>query len=73
MENVYLSKNQVDVVLAPKNDGLAYEQLLSKFNISCNNALIHCLSRTCMFEYWNHGMSGQGSIKTTYLQCMRYH
>ena len=50
----------VDVVLARKNDGLTYEQLISKFNISCRNALIHCLSRTCMIEYWDHGMPGQG-------------
>lgn len=59
-ENGYLTKNQVNIVLARKNDGLAYEQLISKFNISCKNALIHCLLRTCMIEYWNHGMAGQG-------------
>lgn len=60
-----LTKNQVDIVLARKNDGLTYKELISKFNISCKNALIHCLLRTCMIEYWNHGIAVQG---TNYLR-----
>ena len=56
----YLSEIQVSVVFDRLNLNLTYSQLLKKYNISCNKALVHCLLRTSMLEYWIPGMQGEG-------------
>ena len=57
----YLSKQQVKIVEARKNDKLSYNKLIEKFGISGRTALVHCLIRTCSLLFWNHGMTGEGN------------
>ena len=55
----YLSKQQVKIVEARKNDKLSYNKLLETFGISGRTGLVHCLIRTCSLLFWNHGMAGE--------------
>lgn len=60
----YLSDIQVQILNARLFQKKTYREILSLFNLSCFNVLVHCFKRTAQLEYWINRMDGEG---TSYL------
>lgn len=60
----YLSDIQVQILNARLFQKKIYREILSLFNLSCFNVLVHCFKRTAQLEYWINRMDGEG---TSYL------
>ena len=58
LQNEYLSEIQVQIMMDRLENATTYKKLKSDYNLSGNEALTHCLLRTCKLEKWYPSMKG---------------